>query len=371
MIRTDEHWLSVVDAFSAAAIDGDGWDDALVGFAQATGSRAGQLVGFGSSSAARFNLIADPEPGWVDGFVADRGADVDFNPRMQVGLQAPALKLITDRDVVTREGRRRSPFYADLLARFDLPYICATVLARVGGVVIGLAALRSRRQGEIDSHQRTAFASIAPHVRAAVRMQVALEQQGAALVAGAMDALSRPAFVCDRAGVVKAMTPAAEALLHAGGVLQLRHGQLRTRCSVQTSALTNAIGNAAGEMTGPSAPLSSTILIRYESPHPLVLDVFPLPRRAYTFGFEPRVLVVVRAVQPDPAHTAQLLRSAYRLTAAEADVALQLADGCPPEAVAARRGASLSTIRVQIKAIYNKLQVHRQSELAARLRPLR
>jgi hypothetical protein len=44
MIRDDERWLQLTDAFHAAAIEPDRWYGALSAFAGATGSQHGQLV---------------------------------------------------------------------------------------------------------------------------------------------------------------------------------------------------------------------------------------------------------------------------------------------------------------------------------------
>jgi DNA-binding CsgD family transcriptional regulator len=207
-------------------------------------------------------------------------------------------------------------------------------------------------------------------MRAAVKTQMALENQGALLVAGAMEALSMAVFVCDRLGAVKAMTPAAEALLSKGDVLRLKSGRLRGVGQVETGTLSEAIDKAADVVTRPGAPRSGTVLMRGNAAQPIVLDVVPLPKRDYAFGFEPRVLVVVRGASSDTNRTQLLLQSVYHLTASEADVALRLSGGQRSETIAATRGTSLGTVRAQIRTIFSKLDVHRQSELVARIKHL-
>jgi DNA-binding CsgD family transcriptional regulator/GAF domain-containing protein len=369
MLKDEDQWLSLIDSFGAAALDADSWQEALARLAAATGSRAGQLVGFGAAAPASFNWIADPEPGWVEELIASGGNDARVNPRMRMGLQVPCLKVITDADVVSKEARRRSSFYAKLLPRLGIPFIGATTLVREREMVVGLAVLRTHRQGELDRGQRAVLESVAPHVRTAVRTQMALEHQGAALLAGAMHALSLSVFVCDRSGAVRSMTAAAEALLDEGP-LGLRQGQLQAGHPVQTRALTEAIDSAAASLQKPGAPLASTVLVGNRAARLLALDVVPLPRRAYNFGFEPRVMVVARTTQENPSRSRQLLQAAYRLTGAESEIALSLATGQSPEAIAAARGASLATVRVQMRAIYSKLSVRRQGELVALINQL-
>ena len=67
---------------------------------------------------------------------------------------------------------------------------------------------------------------------------------------------------------------------------------------------------------------------------------------------------------------ARLLRAAYALTAAEADVALLLCEGLEPAVIAQRRGCAVATVRSQMKALFAKTHTERQVELVARLHRL-
>lgn len=370
MVQCDEDWLSVADSFQAAAIGNGSWQDALSGLARATGSRVGELIGIGSANAVPFNWVTGLGQDWVEEFVAIGGGDPAINPIVRNGAQAPVLKVLSSADFITPEERRNNVFLADHCRRHDIPHACLTPLIKESGMLVGLAVLRSARQGEIDARERAVFASLASHVRAAVKTQMALEHQGALLVAGAMEALSMAVFVCDRLGTVKAMTPAAETLASKGEAIRLKSGQLSGVWQIETTALTDAIDMAADVVTPPGGPRCSTVLMRGNAAQPLALDVVPLPRRNYAFDFEPRVLVVVRASESNAERTQLLLQSAYHLTAAEADVALRLSRGQSPETIADARGVSVGTVRVQIRTIFSKLDVHRQSELVARIKHL-
>ncbi|MDB5425131.1 MAG: transcriptional regulator,LuxR family, partial [Phenylobacterium sp.] len=77
--------------------------------------------------------------------------------------------------------------------------------------------------------------------------------------------------------------------------------------------------------------------------------------------FRPRLLVIVRQgpARPSP----EVLRFAFGLTLAEAEVALALASGQPRELIAAHRDVALGTLRQQVKAIFAKVGVSREAEL--------
>jgi DNA-binding CsgD family transcriptional regulator len=370
-VQVDEdYWLSLVDAFSAAAIGTGSWLDALSGLAAGTGSRVGELIGLGSANTVPFNWVTDLGADWVEDFIAIGGGDPDLNPHVRVGSQAAELQVLSSAQFITREERRTNPLLAVHTKQYDIPYICLTPLIKSPVGLVGLAVLRSESEGEISDQQRAIFTSLAPHVRTAVRTQMALEEQGARLMAGALEAVSLAAFICDWRGMVKAMTPTAEALLGEQGPLSVRGGLLGATHPAAARSLALAIEKAAAGHLVAGAPVASTLILP-AGLEPQVLEVIPLPRREYAFGFEPRVLVVARGGRPDAGRIQLLLQSVYGLTLAEADVAQRLADGQPTELIAEQRSASLGTVRSQIRSIYGKLNVHRANELVARLNQLR
>jgi DNA-binding CsgD family transcriptional regulator len=104
---------------------------------------------------------------------------------------------------------------------------------------------------------------------------------------------------------------------------------------------------------------------------PLTIDVIRLPSRMLPFRFDARVLLLVRGTNKDGEHRrGAVLQSVYGMTAAETEIALQLAQGKTPEAIAQHRRVSIGTVRGQIKALLAKAGVNRQIELVARLNQL-
>jgi DNA-binding CsgD family transcriptional regulator len=81
---------------------------------------------------------------------------------------------------------------------------------------------------------------------------------------------------------------------------------------------------------------------------------------------------MVILIDPDagPRTPEMTLRSAFRLTEAEARLATQLAFGNSLEKVADQFGIVKDTARAQLKSIFVKTGVHRQAELVAMLAKL-
>lgn len=371
MIRDDDHWLGLTDAFHSAALDGKGWYAALDGLAQASGSQTGELIGIGMDAAVPLNLMTDIDPGFNKAFIDAGGGDPRINPRVRAGMEAPVLKVMAESDFITPEEYKHHPHYCEFARPWNVPFICLATLQRQHGMLIGLAVLRTRQQGHINRTQRRAFASVAPHVRAAVRAHIALEGHGDAMLSGAMEALSIPAFICDRAGIVRKLTPAADALVTKGRGLQLKLGKLSAANPAEAQALSDAIREAAIERKPVAAPFERTVIVHAAEPAaaPLVVDIIPLPHHQFEFNFAPRVLVLIRgaAVGAADKRRAAILQSVYGMTAAETQIALQLFAGKTPDAIAASRDVSVGTVRAQIKALLAKAGANRQIELVARL----
>jgi DNA-binding CsgD family transcriptional regulator len=365
MIRSDEHWLSIIDTFHSAAIGAQSWETALRGFADATGSRSAQLAGVDQDGSVLFNFMTNVDPEILELFAET----ASINPRIKPVKDAPILKVIADSDIITPEEWRADAFYQEFALPWDVPFIAMAALERQRGTSIALSAIRSKREGHVTTQQREYFAALAPHVRSAVRTHLALEGRGAAVLVGAMEALAIPVFVCDRSGCVKSLTQAAETLVTTGRGLQLKAGRLQTCWPEETKALDDAIEAAVLWRAQPGPAVLHTVVVRGRDHNtaPLVLDVFPLPSQAYQLTLSPRVLVVARSPRGSKVRRAGILQAAYALTSAEVQIAEYLVEGQSAEFIAAKRGVSVETVRTQIKAIMAKLGVSRQVELVVRL----
>ena len=371
MIRNDEHWLALTDSFYAAAFDQSGWYSALDGLAKATGSASGELIGLGNNTAVSFNLMTNVDPELNRAFIASGGGDPKINPRVNAGMNAPLLKVISESDFLKPEEHKQHPHYQQFAVPWGIPYICLTTLERNTDMLVGLAVLRNEQQGHITSKEREHFSLLAPHVRAAVRTQMALEGEGAALLMGAMDALAIPAFVCDNQRRVRALTPSAETLLAESRGLHLRQGRLQALHGPDDKNLQNAVDAAAQQSTGDRVARLRTVVVRqHAGGSSLVLDVITLPARQFEFNFAPRVLILTRSQSGQDGRRVAILQAAYGLTAAESEIAVHIANGKTPETIATLRRVSVGTVRIQIKSILAKLHVKRQVEVVAKISEL-
>ena len=361
----DEDWLTLADAFHTAAVDGEGWYEALAGLAQATGSQHGQLVCMTDRGDA-LNLLTDVDPTLSRAFVDAGGTDPGINPRRRAGLSHPPLTVVAEADFITPDDVKRDSHYQEFAVPWDVPFICLTTLERRRDLLVGLSVIRSRKQGHIDEAGKRVFATLAPHVRAAVRTSMAIGNQRGALLADTFEKLGMAAFICDQAANVLRLTPSAEKISTPGLTLQLRRGKLGASRPADQAALEAAIRAIADRKAG-AEPRTVVIHSTEAAVAPLTIDVMPLPRQRLELRFDARVLLVVRTEASDERRRAAVLRDHFGLTPAEIEIALALARGVKPQAIAQARGVSVGTVRVQIKSLLAKAGVNRTVELVARL----
>lgn len=350
----------VGNAFLAAPFAEDGWNVALRLFARRTGSTHAQLIGFGSQ-ATLFNIMPDIDPAYQREFVEIEAWRPEVNWR--VAATGATLEVLSEAHYDVVRTHSGSDVYEEHIRRWDGVHGCQTALIQGDGLLVGMAALRSERDGRTGKRDRKLFAAGATYALAAVRMQQAMAQRGGEMAAGAFDAIGVAAFLIDRHGAVAALSRAAETMVGdtGEGALCLRRGRLgavrRDADAVLQPALDRALTGAAMQQYW--------IAASRDGASGVLCELFRLPQREWDFGFDPQVLVVARCAADIPASRAALLRAALGLTAAEAEIALGLANGNAREAIAAERGTSPQTLNTQIKSILRKGDVGREAELAA------
>lgn len=345
------------ELFLSAAIEPDKWDDALKAMATATGSRHGQLIGFGAG-AAPFNWISDIDESVVTKSAAIDQSAPDLNFRVAADGLANNPAIVHEAHYDIARQSLRSDDYLDLCSDFDIFDGCQTRLWAGRESMIGLALLRDSKDGRSSAEQRALFARIADHAGTAVRLQRAIEQQGFALLSGTFEAMDRACWLLDGTGRVGGMTPRAETLLSSSRI-RINDGWLASERPDETRAMLRAIRMA---LEPPARAADPVALSDDEGGVAIMLECYPLPPRPWSLPFAPRAIMIARVGTPTSRHV-QMLTSTFRLTPAEADIAIRLATGQSRQAIASARGVTAETLKVQLRSIYEKTGCSRESQL--------
>lgn len=352
--KADAEWA---DLFLSAALEPEKWDAAIQAMARATGSGHGQMIGFGPG-AWGFNWISD-----IDASIVPKGAAIDqAKPELNFRIAADRLP---DRPAVVHEAHYdmarptlRSDDYLDLCSDFDIFDGCQTRLIGNADQMVGLALLRNAKDGRTSQEQRDIFAQVAGHARSAVRLQQAIEQQGFALLSGTFETMDRACWLLDSTGRVGGMTPRAETLLSTSRI-HVSDGWLASDRADETRAILRAMRSV---IEPPGRTADPVALADEAGGVAIMLEFHPLPVRPWALPFAPRAIVVARVGEPTDRHV-QLLSRTFRLTPAEADIAIRLAAGQARKDIATARGVSVETLKVQLRSIYDKTGCNRESQL--------
>lgn len=133
----------------------------------------------------------------------------------------------------------------------------------------------------------------------------------------------------------------------------------------QAAALKALVADLSSDVTELRAPL----LLQLEPPD----GGKPVHLRAERFRYAGSTdVILVAALDPVwPPLASQMLTESYGLSASECEVAGLLAEGLSPATIADRRGASVATVRTQVKRIMSKTGTNAQGELTALLNNVR
>ena len=360
---------AVAEQFQLAGLGSLPWEDAIEGLADLTGSMTGELIGLGADAAVPFNLISGHGPEVAAEFVAAGGGDPNVNSRVRIGTRIGVLDVRDESDFTTAEDVRSHGEYGEWIRRYDFAHICLTPLVKEDSLLIGLAAVRTTRQGNVTRDQKKAFAHVAAHARTAVRTQLMLQRQSLSLVAGVLDALGACAFLCDASGRMLARSASAERLLSDDTRLRLVQGRLAAAADTAQAALSAAIGEAALAGAAPEAlPLRPrpVVLPDRDGMDPLLAEVAPVPR-SHPLGLGVAALIIVRQPSEDEERIAEAARALFGLTPAEARVSAGLALGRSVNGIAGDQQVAVGTVRTHVKRIFDKAGVNSQIELTSRL----
>lgn len=354
---------TINDAFLAAPFQDNGLNIALAQLADATGSSWAHLLAVGGASDVKFNCLSqNPSDQWDQHFSEIGGGNPATNWR--VALADPISQIVDERHYDNFKGLKRYADYDDFVHHYDMAHGCQTTLHKDKNRFFGLATLRSERDGRTGEDDRALFVQAAPSVMSAIRLQLAADHQAERILRGTMESMDILAFICDSQARVLDQTAKAEAFLSTSKCLGASRETLYCERTSDDTRLKTAISEVTASTAG--TELREIWARGREGIRTgCILQIFRLPHQMNGFQLESKAVVIVKHLREWDNRHVPLLQNIYDLTTAEAEIALQVANGHNREAIAQQRTAATTTVNTQLRSIFRKTEVTREIELAS------
>jgi DNA-binding CsgD family transcriptional regulator len=376
---TDETFSDLVGRIYQAACDPTRWPDFLHAFAQAVGGRGTLLY------AHNFDT-RDASTGAQGAFPT---AVIDFDPHflntleehynhVNVWAQNESLlepgRPVTGSMLYPESKLPSTEFYQDWLRPQDYFHAIGGIVVRDGPWAMKFSSLRSRRAGDFNSEEMQLYQALLPHLARAAHIQRRFEflQCLSTSSLAVLDTVPAAVMLLDTSGHALHGNATAHAELRRADPLKLgSSGEICVRGGPRAqAAVRTAICAALDPARGVKEGLPNVAQVSRRNGEKLSVQTLPLPQcsRATSATLIRRrlaacALVVHALASRIPTVGVQLLRHVYGLTPAEVRVALAIADGETIQHYAERRRVSRNTVASQLKRVFDKTGLRRQSEL--------
>ncbi|HEV3253639.1 MAG TPA: helix-turn-helix transcriptional regulator [Candidatus Acidoferrales bacterium] len=259
----------------------------------------------------------------------------------------------------------RTEFYNDLLVPYGIPHGIFAMVERTPSRVANLSICRSARAGPFEERDLEIVSFLKPHIQRAYQLHselTAAHTFNGSLLA-VLNEISRAIILLGSKMQIITMNKAAERTLAVKNGLRASPKGLLTEDAGESGRLERLVSEAIATSRGNGLGAAGAMTISRRDLPPLQVLVSPVK------GFDIGSANCVRAIVfvSDPAQRVRpardTLHAMFGLTPAECRVALLLGDGHAPRQIASMVGVTRNTVRSQIKSVFSKTGVKRQSEL--------
>ncbi|MCW5628516.1 MAG: hypothetical protein KIT47_06635 [Rhodoferax sp.] len=349
----------------AAALDASPWQG-VVGQAadllQATS--AFLFTPFQPPAAGGFKVCHKMPESVMDRYLSEV-ADVDvwYHALLQRHTHLATGTSYRTRDLMPDAQTRRSRMHADYLAPCDIGHCLGAIVndGSTGDIpVTPLSVYRPYGSPDFSAGDEACLRRIQPHLSQALlvrsRLAAATDNWGSV----AIERVATAVVVLSRERRVLLANPAAEALFASTAPPLVRQGHLVADDAAQAAALAKALAACSNYRF--DARFTLSIRLSGAPGNGVVIRLAPPPARTPKADQAAAVGFLVRegraAVDPRA-----MLSALYQLTPAETALVMALFEGATPESYGAQRQVAQSTLKTQMRAVYDKTGVHKQSGL--------
>lgn len=360
--------IAAISRIHAAGLDSTVWPEAL--------SLVTDLIG-GNGASLEFLNRPSLQP---HGMYTHGLPDVSLNPyiehyaavcpRLPYAARQVAGAICYDGLCTSEAEMDSNPFYAELLAPLDMRYFVGAVIATSPQELVISGVQLSRKQGHPGSAKIKIMAALVPHIQQATdvmrrlgnlaNLQRSFEDILNWLADGVLKLLAD--------GSVRYANLAAQKILRRNDGIAMRRGAVEFVSAQAGAQFAGAMQAVAKLRDGDVTDMKGADFIaeaRSGAP-PFSISIRPASAAA-DLSDDILALMFIHDPLTRDAASVELLRQAFGLTPAEADVANGLRMGLSPDTFARDRKISPNTVYTHIRRIKAKVGCTRMAELIRKL----
>jgi len=358
--------VAAVSRIHAAGLDPALWPEALAGITDLIGGNGASLEFLDKASLRPHGMHTHGLPD-VSAYIEHYAP---MCPRLPYAARHPAGTICHDALCISEAEMDRNPFYAELLAPLDMRYFIGAVIATSPKELVISGVQLSPKHGHPSPAKIRMMSLLVPHIQQAtdVMRRVGHLSRPRHSHDDVLDWLADGVLKLAADGSVRYANHAAQKIFRRNDGIAKQRGGVEFLSTNAAANFGRAMRELARLRDAEVTALKDADFIaetRAGTP-PYSVSIRPASQMA-----EPNEGVVALMFIHDPlgrrTAVVELLRQAFGLTAAEADVANALRSGLSADAYAQARKVSANTVYTHIRRIKAKIGCTRMTELIRKL----
>jgi DNA-binding CsgD family transcriptional regulator len=282
-------------------------------------------------------------------------------------VNLPSDRIVTADEMVGESNWLNSEYYRQFCEPAGVRYVMGADIHTEEGSECRFRICRPAEAAPFSAADKALCQMLLPHFENAVRLYTSIDaaESERQLLAGTVDRMLLGTVILDEAGTVLKTNSVAHHILRENDGLRIAQGLLEAGYGAENRELYRLIKLALQGITSTAGAVSQAMSISRPSGRAkLGLALRSIPQGEWLeTRHRPTVAVFIRDPESRSQATREMIQRLFGLTPAESSLALLLADGQSLDEAAVQLGVRKNTARAQLRAIFSKTGVTRQTAL--------
>ena len=353
----------LVDVLYQGAFESTPWSTFLLTIREALRANWVTLI-LRLPTSARQALIVNAGPRGIERPNDQFASEYAFAMDPFSGL--PDGQILSVSEVIGDAAWVGSEFFSQFVNPYGIRYMIGADLSAPGGVECRLRICRPVDSGEFSVEDKAYCQILLPHLKRAIHLHANLDAIDGerTLLASAVDNLLVGIVILDEHGAIVKTNSAANDIFAENDGLSIAAGTVQAVDQKENRELARLIAGALARIGGGGrSPADAMSVSRPSGRQKLGVLVRTLPANEWSEGHRSTVAIFIRDADRHSKASRDVIQHLYDLTAAEAALALLLANGLNLDEAADALAIRKNTARAHLRSIFSKIGVTRQTAL--------